>query len=259
MANIALMWNWSYSMDSELLKKLSKEIQDLKSEVMELRRRPLPLGGGTDEDAIHDNVSGEIAAIAEKTSIADDDLILVEDSAALYSKKKVLFSRIKAAMNALFAPIGHVGATGSAHGNATTGVAGFMSAADKTKLNSLNIAWTNFTPVVSGYLSMTVSLHTNSFCKYKLQGDELSIAFLLRVTTGGTASRGIYVNVPVSMTTTNAQSMTAMVFSAGTDWYPGVCFALDNGKLDIRRPGAVNWGLGTTYIALNATFFTAGV
>lgn len=31
-------------MDSELLKKLSKEIHDLKSEVMELRRRPLPIG-----------------------------------------------------------------------------------------------------------------------------------------------------------------------------------------------------------------------
>lgn len=35
------------------------------------------------------------------------------------------------------APIGHVGATGSAHGNATTSVAGFMSGADKTKLDGV--------------------------------------------------------------------------------------------------------------------------
>ena len=119
--------------------------------------------------------------------------------------------------------------------------------------------WKNWTPSVSGYQSMTVSLDTNSFCKYKTQGDEISIAFLLKVTTGGTASRGIYVNIPVTMNTSNPQSMTAMVYSAGTDWYPGVCFALVNGKLDIRRPGGVNWGIGTTYIALNATFFTAGV
>lgn len=33
------------------------------------------------------------------------------------------------------APLAHVGATGTAHGNATTSVAGFMSSADKTKLD----------------------------------------------------------------------------------------------------------------------------
>lgn len=35
------------------------------------------------------------------------------------------------------APISHVGATGTAHGTATTSVAGFMSAADKTKLDGV--------------------------------------------------------------------------------------------------------------------------
>ena len=37
------------------------------------------------------------------------------------------------------APSSHVGATGVAHGNSTTSVAGFMSAADKTKLDGLAI------------------------------------------------------------------------------------------------------------------------
>ena len=44
---------------------------------------------GTDADAIHDNVNGEINAITEKASPADADVILIEDSAASYAKKYV--------------------------------------------------------------------------------------------------------------------------------------------------------------------------
>lgn len=43
----------------------------------------------TDADAIHDNVAGEINAIAEKTTPVDDDVLLIEDSAASYAKKRV--------------------------------------------------------------------------------------------------------------------------------------------------------------------------
>lgn len=39
--------------------------------------------------------------------------------------------------NAAYAPIAHVGTGGTAHTNATTSVAGFMSAADKTKLDGI--------------------------------------------------------------------------------------------------------------------------
>ena len=46
-------------------------------------------GLGLDADAIHDNVSGEINAITEKTTPVDDDVILIEDSADSYNKKKV--------------------------------------------------------------------------------------------------------------------------------------------------------------------------
>lgn len=45
--------------------------------------------GGTDANAIHDNQAGEIAAIAEKTSPASTDLILIEDSADSNAKKRV--------------------------------------------------------------------------------------------------------------------------------------------------------------------------
>jgi hypothetical protein len=47
------------------------------------------LPGGTDADAIHDNVSGEINAITEKGTPVSGDWLLIEDSASSNSKKKV--------------------------------------------------------------------------------------------------------------------------------------------------------------------------
>ena len=44
---------------------------------------------GTDGDAIHDNVAGEINAITEKTTPVNADLIVIEDSEDSYNKKKV--------------------------------------------------------------------------------------------------------------------------------------------------------------------------
>lgn len=49
----------------------------------------IPDSPGADPDAIHDNVSGEIAAVAEKVTPADADLIIIEDSDDSNSKKKV--------------------------------------------------------------------------------------------------------------------------------------------------------------------------
>ena len=46
-------------------------------------------GGTTDADAIHDNVAGEIAAIAEKVTPIAADLLVIEDSAAGNIKKRV--------------------------------------------------------------------------------------------------------------------------------------------------------------------------
>lgn len=42
-----------------------------------------------DDDAIHDDVSGEIAAITEKVSPVNTDLVIIEDSAASNAKKRV--------------------------------------------------------------------------------------------------------------------------------------------------------------------------
>ncbi len=45
--------------------------------------------GGADADAIHDNVAGEIAAITEKVSPVNADLVIIEDSADSNNKKRV--------------------------------------------------------------------------------------------------------------------------------------------------------------------------
>lgn len=48
----------------------------------------------TDTDAIHDNVAGEINAIALKSGPSAADVFLLEDSAAGYVKKRVPFSAL---------------------------------------------------------------------------------------------------------------------------------------------------------------------
>ena len=53
----------------------------------------------TDDDAIHDNVAGEINAIASKASPADADILLIEDSADSFSKKKIRVDAITGGMN----------------------------------------------------------------------------------------------------------------------------------------------------------------
>jgi len=66
---------------------------------------------GADSTAIHDNVSGEIIAITEKTTPADADVTLIEDSAATNAKKRLSWANIKAALktyyDTLYALVNH--------------------------------------------------------------------------------------------------------------------------------------------------------
>ena len=56
-------------------------------------------GSGTDENAIHDNVSAEISAISPKTTLVDADIFLLEDSEATWTKKKVAVSDLLATIS----------------------------------------------------------------------------------------------------------------------------------------------------------------
>lgn len=75
------------------------------------------VGGGADGDAIHDNVSGEIAAITGKTTPVDADVTLIEDSADSNSKKKLTWANLKATLktyfDTLYAAVSHTHAYSS--------------------------------------------------------------------------------------------------------------------------------------------------
>jgi len=54
------------------------------------------VSSGVDNDAIHDNVAGEIAAITEKVSPVSGDLLVIEDSGAANVKKRVQIGNLPA-------------------------------------------------------------------------------------------------------------------------------------------------------------------
>jgi len=55
-----------------------------------------PGGAGTDTTAVHDNEANEISALDDKTSPVSADVLIIEDSAASYIKKKVQISNLPA-------------------------------------------------------------------------------------------------------------------------------------------------------------------
>jgi len=55
---------------------------------------PTAGGAGSDSTAIHDDTANEISALTEKTTLAGDDIFIIEDSAASYVKKKVKSSNV---------------------------------------------------------------------------------------------------------------------------------------------------------------------
>jgi hypothetical protein len=58
----------------------------------------------TDDAAIHDNVSGEIAALTEKAAPVAADLLLIEDSAASNAKKKVQLGNLPKGAGEVYIP-----------------------------------------------------------------------------------------------------------------------------------------------------------
>ena len=57
--------------------------------------------GGGDADAIHDNVAGEIAAVAAKATPVAADLLLIEDSAAANAKKRITIATLEPALEGI--------------------------------------------------------------------------------------------------------------------------------------------------------------
>jgi hypothetical protein len=73
-------------------------------------------GAGTDTDAIHDNVAGEINAIANKAAPVAADLLVIEDSAAANAKKNIQIGAIDHDALTNFVPAEHVDWAGAGAG-----------------------------------------------------------------------------------------------------------------------------------------------
>ena len=63
-------------------------------------------GPGSDTTAIHDNVAGEIAAVANKATPVGADFLLIEHSAAGNAKKHVLISSLPGGTDTIATPFG---------------------------------------------------------------------------------------------------------------------------------------------------------
>ena len=134
------------------------------------------------------------------------------------------------------APASHVGAGGPAHAAATTTVAGFMSATDKTKLDGVATGATANTGTLTG-LTMNVSLNgitlngVTGAQIYNSGSPSLSIAGTLGVLSGGTgattavgARTNLGLGTAATMTgptgtivgTTDTQTLSAKTIEAGT-------------------------------------------
>jgi len=62
------------------------------------------LPGGTDAAAIHDDTASEIHAVTEKATPADEDELLIEDSADSYNKKRIQIGNLPAAAGDITGP-----------------------------------------------------------------------------------------------------------------------------------------------------------
>lgn len=70
----------------------------------------VPGGGGSDTNAIHDNISAEISAITPKATIAVSDQFVIEDSAAGWGKKALSYVVIRNAIETYLDIAGEIAA-----------------------------------------------------------------------------------------------------------------------------------------------------
>lgn len=105
------------------------------------------------------------------------------------------------------APQSHVGAGGAAHANAVaSGAAGFMTGADKAKLDGVSSgadvtaasfgAWTAYTPTVSAGSGSFTSVSSNG--AYRQIGKTVFVRLGVIITTNGTAASYINATLPVA-------------------------------------------------------------
>lgn len=95
-----------------------------------------------------DSVNGQTGAVVLDTNDIDEgatNLYFTNARASAAAPVQTVDGQTGAvSLSASYAPLSHVGDTGAAHGNASTSVAGFMSGADKTKLDGITAGANNY-------------------------------------------------------------------------------------------------------------------
>jgi hypothetical protein len=183
-------------------------------------------GSGTDSDAIHKNIDSEISTINEKTSLADDDLFVIEDSASSNDKKSIKMSTIKE-------EIGNTGTPG-----VSQSIQAF-SIADITQQSVLNDAGTVFAvkviPTVKRVVTQMSYLVTSANVVASIK------VGIYNGTYGGTyAKLGGGINTSGGASTVGVKSIalqSPVTLQADTEYY----FAFYD------QHGSANYGMKATY------------
>lgn len=125
-----------------------------------------------DANAIHDNVSGEIAAVTEKASPTSSDLLLIEDAAASNAKKRTTIANLPGCAMACATSRTNFTPTAATVDGNFTGI--------DNKLGVINTATTNQTKIVANSESVIVD---NDSATPALRGDVASTWTLGEVAT----------------------------------------------------------------------------
>ena len=122
---------------------------------------PVP-GSSTDADAIHDNVSGEIATITEKASPISGDLLLIEDSAASNAKKRVQVGNLPGGIPAFSGCLLRKTSTQSTNAGSNTDVTWATEVYDTDGYANLGANADRFTVPTTGYYEATLAIALDS-------------------------------------------------------------------------------------------------
>jgi len=176
------------------------------------------LPAGADPDAIHDNVAGEIAAIAEKIVPVDADLLIIEDSAAGNIKKRVQMVNLPGGATPVL-------------------MTGSWLNAETTSYSASAFAWKgNFVkPMVD------ISIHALAAKGDWPQG--ITLKFGVFTVAGGVVAAVVYksagVTLPNPLDVNPSQARIWEIFSPSWDLAGGILYLLAVGRSD----GADNYAL----------------
>lgn len=142
------------------------------------------ISAGSDTNAIHVDVIGEIAAITEKTTPVDADVALIEDSAAANAKKKLSWANIKATLKTYFDTLYAATAKGVTNGDAHDHSGGDGAQINHTTLSNIG---TNTHAQIDTHLGSTANPHSVTKAQVGL-GDVANILDKLDATSAPTAN-----------------------------------------------------------------------